>query len=975
MPPEGCTPEPVLAAFAAGRLAPSRADEVRAHLKTCTRCQHRVGELEAALRGDADLRGDTEQRTLATNVGPPEHLLPPERPAEVSSPLIRGDAVGRYLVLKTLGEGGMGVVYQAYDPELDRRVALKLLRQDVVFDESDPSMGRARLLREAQAMARLQHPNVVSVFDAGTFDKKVFLAMELVEGSTAKIWMRSKRQPWREVLRVFSEAGRGLIAAHSAGMIHRDFKPDNVLLPKEGQARVTDFGLARAVDSQEPELRRALALDADDAPSEGGDLATPLTRTGTIMGTPAYMAPEQVVAAPVDARTDQFSFCVSVYEALYGERPFKTKADPRKPPKLRDIPPNSDVPAWIRKILLRGLEFDPEKRWPDMASLLAALADDPAVRRKRALRSGALGFSIAVLVGTIAWLVTHRPPDICADPASQLAGVWDANAHAAAKVAFAQAGGAGADTAWAFAEKAMDHTAAQWVAAYGQACRDARETHKDTESSLNLRLDCLARQRTDLAAVVSLFEHATSEVVGAASGAATSLPQAAACQNARALAVVEPPDPDQLPKVKELQVRLASAKALTSAGQAAAALAALTPLAADAKALNYEPLEAEVLVSLGDAQSETTQFGPSLATFDRALDLAMVARTDELASRAAARRVAVASLAGKSSADVDSLIAQAKLLVARGGTESLAALELERGLSIAADRSGRTDEAITHDQRAAELTAKIYGEETPQTVRALNNYGAGLDGVGRYDEGMVTYRKAIAISEHMFGPEDDNIRIVWLNIAEDAADLDRPADSQAALDHVLALSAKHGDNLYTALTLASAARALAGAGKAGEAQKRLDQAINVAEKGGFNKLPDMGDILRFACEVHRLLGKPDAAVKDYEQLLPIEGHELEPDSASWVAYLQAGGAAYLAAGQPAKSREILEQGLELARKRPVYPRWVPQMQFDLAQALIQSGGDPKRAASLAQLSRDALAKLPDEKPLLAEVDAWRVHHR
>jgi serine/threonine protein kinase/tetratricopeptide (TPR) repeat protein len=271
--------------------------------------------------------------------------------------LARGQVVGRYVVSDVLGAGGMGTVYAAHDPELDRTIALKLLHHQ---------SGQARLLREAKALARLSHPNVVTAHDVGTFDGRVFLAMEFVDGLTLRQWLQQRRRTWREIVNVFLHAARGLAAAHASSVVHRDFKPDNVLIGKDARVRVLDFGLAGQAGAWRPD-------DAIEPPPTPTATDAPLTRTGTVMGTPAYMAPEQHLALATDARTDQFSFCVALWEALYGKRPFQAstlaqlsremKADPPVVPNV------SDVPAWLPRILLRGLSFDPDARFPSMDAL------------------------------------------------------------------------------------------------------------------------------------------------------------------------------------------------------------------------------------------------------------------------------------------------------------------------------------------------------------------------------------------------------------------------------------------------------------------------------------------------------------------------------------------------------------------------------------------------------------------------------
>jgi serine/threonine protein kinase len=267
----------------------------------------------------------------------------------------------------------MGVVYAAHDPELDRPIAIKLLR----LRGPAPAEGHERLQREAKVMARLSHPAVVPVFDVGSHQDRLFVAMELVDGQTLSSWLKQTRPDWRDALAALVRAGRGLAAAHAAGIVHRDFKPDNVLVGADGRIRVTDFGLARLGDGAP--VAEPSAGDAA-SPAEGGGL----TRGDAVMGTPGYMAPEQHLGRPADARADQFSFCVALYEAVYGERPFRWEpaddvrslvalAGEVTAGRVQPPPRGSRVPAWLRRVLVRGLAVDPAARWPTMDALLDAL--------------------------------------------------------------------------------------------------------------------------------------------------------------------------------------------------------------------------------------------------------------------------------------------------------------------------------------------------------------------------------------------------------------------------------------------------------------------------------------------------------------------------------------------------------------------------------------------------------------------------
>jgi len=362
-------------------------------------------EVEDLLSAHENARGFLERVSLKSPTGRVTEGAAPTQPVGAeglsgtapsdpgAEPLGRGTALGRYVLLELVAGGGMGVVYLAHDPELNRKVALKLLRPGA-WGNLGRVEARSRLLREAQAMARLSHPNVIAVHDVGTFEDQIFIAMEYISGRTLSQWLEQEQRPYRDVLDVFIQAGRGLAAAHAAGVVHRDFKPDNVLVSDNGQVKVLDFGLARAVESVHQES------DAQPLQMQGlirAELSTPgllgeqLTRTGAFLGTPNYMAPEQLMRGSTNARSDQFSYCVALYEALYAERPFAGDSVEALlaevgAARVRESPNSRGVPNRIRRILLRGLRPDPEDRYPSMEPLLEALAEvrEPRIQRRRA---------------------------------------------------------------------------------------------------------------------------------------------------------------------------------------------------------------------------------------------------------------------------------------------------------------------------------------------------------------------------------------------------------------------------------------------------------------------------------------------------------------------------------------------------------------------------------------------------------------
>jgi serine/threonine protein kinase len=387
-----CLDDNAASEFVSGSLAASAIHVVESHLAACRDCR----ALVAALAGDeADSQAATRQHEKI------------EDSQVVKRPVLSvGDRVGRYLVLSSIGAGGMGVVFAAYDPQLDRKVALKLLRANMAG--ANAKEARTRLKREAQAIAQLNHPNVVGVYDVGTTDDDdVYIAMEFVEGDTLTSWLRKWPRTWREILEVFHQAARGLLAAHSVGLLHRDFKPDNVLVGGDGRVRVTDFGLARSVFLDDS--ARGPTTPSGSKPAHGSPLQVDLTATGTVLGTPRYMPPEQLTGPNIDARADQFSFCVALYEALWGTHPLPgaTSVSMLEQGAKAMVPPDSSkVAPSIARAVLRGLEKDRAKRYPTLSALVHDLA--PPVQRSPVPYIAAAAVA-AVLVGGVAAAMMMKP--------------------------------------------------------------------------------------------------------------------------------------------------------------------------------------------------------------------------------------------------------------------------------------------------------------------------------------------------------------------------------------------------------------------------------------------------------------------------------------------------------------------------------------------------------------------------------------
>lgn len=538
-------------------------------------------------------------------------------PASAASEPFRA---GRYVILQHVGHGAMGNVYAAYDPDLDRKVAVKVLR--------DSTRGRplpASLDREARAMAKLAHPHVVTVFDVGHCERGVFVAMEYVEGQTLRTWLKQQDRGWREILAVFVQAGQGLAAAHAAGVIHHDFKPDNVLVSAAGSVKVADFGLARVAAGTAAAVSGELGDSTVSRSSQSAGLAsgsatpTQASERGPV-GTLAYMAPERHLLCPADARSDQFSFCVALHEALFRERPFAgtdvttlrqavLSGAPAEPPRGSPVPPR------VAAVLRRGLARLPEDRFADMDSLVAALAEPTPRRRHWTLSAGLLlGAAGAMMAAT-------RAEDRCAAAGVREDEVW-AGAVARLEQRF---------TVPALTQElgALAEIEAQWLTRKRGNCAAGEQLPAD----LRLARDaCLDQRMAQMLAAVS-----QADAAAIAEDAAYQLAQVARhddCDDPSALSEMTPPTPGQAVEVQAGRAALAKVAALEVAGAYTAALAALEPLQRTAAALAYPPLVAEATYQRARLEHYRGASKQARESLELAIDLAEAHRHDRLAADA-----------------------------------------------------------------------------------------------------------------------------------------------------------------------------------------------------------------------------------------------------------------------------------------------------------------------------------------------------
>ncbi|WP_434420409.1 tetratricopeptide repeat protein [Nannocystis pusilla] len=695
--------------------------------------------------------------------------------------------IGRYLVTRKLGQGGMAIVYAAYDPQLDRRVAIKLLRSGI--KGRSLSVGQARLQREAQTLARLSHPNVVQVYEVGRYGDDVFIAMELVPGKTLRTWLKSQAPTWRQVVRVFRQAGEGLAAAHAYGIVHRDFKPENVLVGEDGRVRVVDFGLARL---EEPDA------EAEEHPSLGdlGVTESPLTRAGVLVGTPAYMAPEQFLRMALTTRTDQFSFCIALYEALYGARPFdgNTVETIRENVLLARVrePPRNPVPAWVRRVVARGLQVSADDRFPDMRALLDALGRDPAVQRRRWAIAGGVLLALFGLVGLYTRLLAQQAAR-CTGAEANLAGIWDAPRQRQIEQALLATGAAFAPATWATVKRRLDAYSGQWVRRTEAACVATHVRGETSAERLDQRHACLNSRLVELRALSEVLARASPTTVEQASAAVDALPPLAPCDDDRYLdARVKPPtSPNLALMVAAVREQLAHGKALLDAGDIAGSERTTGAAARAAEGLDYPPLWAEAqhrrgvvrreqadfrgaMTDLTEAYHLASELGQDDLVFQAGLDLAATALTSDFADAAQWARHAEDALRRTCSdpaREVRLMQVRAKLRTAEGHADlaerllgdaialaeriddpehgELASLEFELGHCLY--RLGRHDDALAHLGRARELLATLVGTSHPRYAAVLNVRAAVLVSLTRHEAAHALYEEVLAIYQRAYG--------------------------------------------------------------------------------------------------------------------------------------------------------------------------------------------------------------------------------
>ncbi len=864
------------------------------------------------------------------------------------SPIERGTPLGRYLVLDKVGEGGMGVVVRAYDPKLHREIALKRLHRDAL--DSD---GEARLLREAQAMAQLSHPNVVTIYDVERTDDGVVMAMEYAEGQTLTEWVTAVDRPWREIVECFERAGRGLAAAHLAGLVHRDFKPGNVIVGSDGRVRVMDFGLARtdpgiASDVRSTEADREPPDASDGAISSmigdresNGSLSVELTQAGAVMGTPAYMSTEQHRGETADARSDQYAFCVSLWESLTGKRPFKGNLRAiahQKHAGPPSVPRGSKVPRRIWEALRRGMSPRPHERWPSMAALLDALAWDPSRRRRQWLTAAAT-LTLAGGLGAAALVWPQDTQSPCRAAAEELTGVWDDARRTELRDALE-------GTALRYATPLSDRVSARldayaedWTRMHVEACEATAVTRVQSAALLDLRMQCLRRRKLHLHAVVDVLGDADADVAETAIQQVMGLPPIDGCADTEALtAEVPPPEHPQVARAAEqLRDELTRVRVLTKAGRYDDARAALDPLLERAAALDYAPIHAHAMAASSTLAKLKGDYARAAKEGTEAYELALRSGADRIAASAAAD---VMHATGGAQAKVDigwAWAASARALAQRtdpGGSSEGMVLN---GMGVLAYRDGDFALATDYFEQALPILTRAVGEDDDRVATTLNHLGAMLDEQGRYAQAEPHFRRALEIQRRVFGTDHPRPTISMGNLAlclqgqgrnEEARDM----HLEALAVRVRALGDEHPD---TALTHNNLGWDYMGLGDADQAMEHFGQARDIFVAALGPEHPRVAMAAESLALAALQLDRYDEAETLHRQALELRRKALGEDHPNVALSLNGLGAVAFERERYDEAIELNEQALAILEARSEgAERYLGDMLTSLGRSLI-----------------------------------------
>ncbi len=891
--------------------------------------------------------------------------------------LPRGRTIDRYVLVDRLGAGGMGVVYRAFDPDLDRSIALKLV--SVGRGEAE----RARLLREAQAIAKLSHPNVIPVFDVGVEAGVVFVAMEMVDGVTLRRWCGDGERPWQEVLARFVDAGRGLAAAHAAGVIHRDFKPDNVMVGRDGRVRVLDFGLARRSEDSPtlaPDDHVSLEVSARARSTLGAPLSQSLTAEGAVLGTPAYMSPEQYQGMPALAASDQFSFCVALWEALFGQRPFAgdsvaaLSVDVLQG-RLREVPSSSRVPRRIIAALTRGLSTDDKRRHPSMNALLAALADGVATRRRR--HAAVFGGALLLLAGGVAVgaRMSGKAQDVgaaaCTGSADALGETWNSERRAVLVDAFERTGLSYAPQVAATVAAAVDARADAWITARTAVCRATRVTGEQSEAVLERKMACLDRRRLELDALITAMAHADAAAIDRAIDAVAALLPASSCEADRTAEDALAGDP----AVRAALSTLAHVQAAVALGRYSEARMLLGPLSVTASAGGGPRFGAAVRLWLGIIESDAGVPQRAREFWEQGFADAIVVGDDAAAAELAGRLALEVgyALADRRGGEIWLRIGRA--LVERQGGDADRAAELDAAEGATLVAAGQYAQAIDAHQRSLAHWQAIRPDGL-EVARALADIGAADIRLGRLDAALGAHARALAIRTATYGADHPLVASSERELGMALSDAGRFTDAIVPLERALAIQrvARGPQSIAVATLLDDLGRAARHTGDLEAALARHREALVIWEKVLGDPHPDLAVSLLNVGYTLAAAGRASEAVEIDRRALAMFEVSAGAEHPYIVYACNALGAAALAADEPGEAIAPLERALGLRGKAEVDPTLFAETMFTLAQARWRTARDPSDRAAALAFAREAkttYAAVGERwKAQIDAIDAW-----
>jgi serine/threonine protein kinase/tetratricopeptide (TPR) repeat protein len=915
-----CLDEQTLQRFVEGTLNVTEANAVEAHLDICEECRATLADWARAEPTLQERSGDRDA---------------PRWPGGV---LVAGMTVGRYVVLHRVGMGAMGVVYQAFDPQLDRRVALKVLNAEF-SDRGYAASARARLVREARIMARLSHPNVVAIYDVLSAGEQLAIAMEYVDGVTLRRWLHQQSRSLQAIVAKFVMAARGLAAAHRTGVVHRDFKPDNVLIGKDGRVHVTDFGLARIGS-------RTVGPPPDpcvQGPTEFNFAATSLSNSLGLAGTPAYMAPELLAGGPATDRSDQFSFCVALYEALCGVRPLTAVGVDTDPGKT-GIPPRPKLasgrlmPGRLHTVLQRGLSPEPEDRHFSMDAFLLEL-EALSQRTKRHVVALVLAAALMPSLALGFWHMGKSQSLPCRNGRQLVEEAWNPTLRAQLRSRLQETKSPEYETAAANVATRLDQYTEGWLIHFTETCEATHVYGSQSVEAFNLKMRCLKHLLQRVEGLTSSVQTADPSALLRVREAVWRLPSISLCDDTTALenqglALLSP---EQRRRVERLQGHLTRIETLELSGRYEQGvyeqgLEELAPIIDRAQDLGVPLITAQAARLRGFLLARLGRYAEGAEEGEKAFNVAMAHGDDQMAAQSASL---LCSLVGYAMRSHGEGIVWGKIALAlseRGRhNQRQRAVALNR-LGAVYRRNSEPERAERLHRQARQLQKEVWPKEHhPEQADSLHELGFAVFAQGRVTEAQTLWRQALGIRQSTLGRHHS-----------------ATGESLIALGDVLREQGRFDDS-----------------------QKNNREALQIFKEALGDKHPFVAMAHHALGATARRRGQADVAIQHLQISIEKQEHTIGHFS-PYTAFSEAELAlAFMLDGQPKKAYDAAIQAAEICERRPCEGRLHTMVLWTLSQASMRLGR-PSQAILLANRALQLASSLPPivAKEPTAEIEAW-----